>query len=101
VVIPAGEREVQVEFATEYVRTPIVTASVALDFNEDTATEEERAAFSELEETVLSGDLTHIVSRRNARSFTIRLNKEAPVELTFNWVALLAQAAGESTEAAD
>ncbi len=84
-VIKQGEDTVSVTFDNEYADTPVVTASIALDKIND------QVAQKALEDAILNGNLSYVITDRTTQGFTIRLNKPAPEDINFSWVALSVQ----------
>jgi len=81
-VIQQGLDSVQVNFNQEYVNTPVVTASIAMDKTGDSATQQT------LEDTILNNNISYVVTQRTTTGFVIKLNKPAPEDISFSWVAL-------------
>jgi hypothetical protein len=78
-LVKKGAKTVDIIFDRDYIDTPIVSATIAL----------ESASTSEaLEEEIFTNDVRFIVSRKNAHGFTIVLNKPAPNDIGFSWIAL-------------
>jgi hypothetical protein len=84
-VIQQGQDTVQITFDNEYADTPVVTASIALDKTGDDVSQKQ------LEDTILNGNLSYVITQRTTKGFTIRLNKPAPENINFSWVALSVQ----------
>ncbi|HSE56758.1 MAG TPA: hypothetical protein VLB02_01590, partial [Candidatus Paceibacterota bacterium] len=79
-LIKTGDRRAKIEFEHEYVATPVVTAGVTFeteDALDDTAAE---ALFAE--------NVQSLVVEKSAAGFTILLNKPAPRDMRFSWIAL-------------
>ncbi|MCL6096327.1 MAG: hypothetical protein M1444_01410 [Patescibacteria group bacterium] len=81
-VIKKDGDTVQVTFDQEYNSTPIVTASIVFDKVEDNATQKQ------LEDVILNGNITYVITQRTTKGFVVRLNKPTPQDLNFSWVAL-------------
>jgi hypothetical protein len=78
-IVKKGAKMVTVKFDRDYIETPIVSATIAL----------ENASTSEaLEEIIFSSDIRYIVTRKDVHGFTILLNKPAPEDIGFSWIAL-------------
>jgi site-specific recombinase XerD len=84
-VVNKGYQSVNVAFTTEYVNTPIVTASIALDKMTDAT------AAAKLDSAILNGNISYIITNRSSKGFTIKLNQPASNDLSFSWVALSVQ----------
>ncbi|MBI3588890.1 MAG: hypothetical protein HY093_00540, partial [Candidatus Liptonbacteria bacterium] len=78
-VVSQGERKVEVVFDKEYVAQPVVNATISLEDN---------ANATSTEEAIFGNGLNYLVTRKNPKGFTIVLNKPAPTDITFSWVAL-------------
>jgi hypothetical protein len=78
-VIKQGSKTVDVVFDRDYIETPIVSATIAL---------ESASSSPELEQSIFDQDIRFIVSRKNVHGFTIILNKPAPGNMGFSWTAL-------------
>lgn len=89
-IVSKGQDSIDVNFDNEYINTPIVTVSIAMDnINNPTLQKQ-------IEDSILSGNISFIVSNKSTKGFTIRLNKAAPSDLQFSWVALSVQNAKTS-----
>jgi len=89
-LIPQGERRVDVKFEREYIEQPVISATLSLE-EEDIASGSAASStldVTELEETVLKHNITYLVTRKSTKGFTILLNKPAPTDLRFSWIAL-------------
>ncbi len=82
-VIPAGAREVAVEFKSEYLTQPVVTASVTLEEARVDGT-----LMGGIEEVFFADNLQFLVVNKTTRGFTIKLNRAATDEVRFSWIAL-------------
>jgi hypothetical protein len=81
-VIDKGNDFVEVKFNNEYENIPIVTATISLNKDAD------NQAQKNLEEDILKGNFSYIITRKTTKGFIIRLNKEAISDITFSWVAI-------------
>jgi hypothetical protein len=81
-VINKGDKEVEIQFSDEYLNEPIITASIALDKTDDPIKQKE------LEDEVLSGNISYVITNKTTKGFVIKLNKAATDDITFSWVAL-------------
>jgi len=77
-MIKGGAKTVDVVFDREYVEAPIISASIAYA----TTTSEEEI------ELMFEKDVRFIVTKRDAKGFTIRINKNITEDVVFNWIAL-------------
>jgi hypothetical protein len=89
-VVKQGVDTVRINFGQEYVNTPVVTASIALAKTGDNTTQKT------LEDQILNGNLSYVITQRTTKGFVIRLNKPAPEDINFSWVALSVQDAKTS-----
>jgi hypothetical protein len=89
-VIKQGLDTVQVNFNQEYVNTPVVTASIALGKTGDSVSQKT------LEDQILNGNLSYVITQRDTKGFVIKLNKPAPEDINFSWVSLSVQDAKTS-----
>ena len=81
-VIKQGDDKVEVVFGNEYSQIPIVTASIVLDKVGDSVLQKQ------LEDSVLSGGVSYVITQRTTKGFVIKLNKSTDKDLNFSWVAL-------------
>jgi hypothetical protein len=77
-VIKAGQTSVNVNFDNEYQFVPVVTASIALPKTDDT----------KLEDAILSGNISYVITQRTTKGFVIKLNKAVAQDVSFSWVSL-------------
>ncbi|MBX4200195.1 hypothetical protein KW790_01930 [Candidatus Parcubacteria bacterium] len=77
-LIKTGARSVEVVFDRDYVGTPIVGATIALESGSTTDT---------LENAIFDNDIRYIVTKKSVHGFTILLNKPAPGDVGFSWTA--------------
>jgi len=89
-VIKQGQDTVQITFDNEYANTPVVTASIALDKVGDAVVQKQ------LEDAILNGNISYVITQRTTKGFIIRLSKPAAEDLNFSWVALSVQNAKTS-----
>ncbi|MES2216453.1 MAG: tail fiber domain-containing protein [Patescibacteria group bacterium] len=78
-VIKKGAKEVEITFEREYTDAPIVNATLAL---------EEGASAETAADALFANDVRFLVTKKSVHGFTIRLNKVAPEDTTFSWIAL-------------
>jgi hypothetical protein len=79
-LIRAGETSTTVNFAREYLEQPIVNTSISLENN--TSTENINA------EAIFSSGTQYLVANKSTSGFKILINKAAPVDILFSWIAL-------------
>ena len=89
-IVKQGEDTVAVTFDNEYADTPIVTASITLDKLGDSVSQKQ------LEDQILNGNISYVITQRTTQGFIIKLNKPAPEDINFSWVALSVQNAKTS-----
>lgn len=82
-VIRKGAREVRVIFENEYLEQPVVNTSISLGSGAHLAS----AA------VIFEGDVRHVITETDAHGFTILLNKPAPDDISFSWIALAVKGA--------
>ena len=104
-IIRKGEKKVRILFGTEYVKQPIVTVSMTNDVSpllDDEVDKDLKADIALVEkdylDTVFDADVKYIVTEKST-GFTIVLNKKAPADLQFSWVAIAVQRAGTAVSA--
>ena len=85
-IIKEGDRSVRVSFEKPYAMTPIVTTSIVFEAtdNIDQVTAD----------TLLGENITSLVLDKDPTGFTILLNKRAPQNIRFSWIALGVKDAG-------
>jgi hypothetical protein len=77
---------VSINFEKEYVQIPNINISINLEkFGETT---EQKDLQIKLEQDILIGDIRYIVTKSTTKGFEIKLNKNAPVDLKFSWMAI-------------
>jgi hypothetical protein len=79
-VIKQGSKDVQVDFSEPYLEQPIVNATISL--------EDSTSSVGVNVDTILGANLAYLVADKTSNSFKIVLNKPAPVDVTFSWIAL-------------
>ncbi len=84
--VKQGAQEVHITFDREYIDTPIVQAGIAYD---TTSTESrELSTSSTLEDAIFGQDIRYVIVNVSSSGFIIRLNKPAPTDIAFSWIAL-------------
>jgi hypothetical protein len=79
-LVHEGDRDVAITFPDEYATMPVVTADItfeATDNIDDTSADQ-----------LFSAGIQYIVKNKNSKGFTILLNKPAPRNIRFSWIAL-------------
>ena len=94
-VIEKGSRKVQVKFDMPYQYQPIVAITLTNEIspllNEKANADlvgDITAVERDYLEQIFDADMKYIVTEKSPTSFTIILNKAAPVDMHFSWVAL-------------
>ncbi len=79
-VVKEGDKSVRVEFEEPYMVTPVVTASMTFEVtdNIDEVTAED----------LFNQNISSLVVQKDETGFTILLNKTAPQNIRFSWIAL-------------
>jgi hypothetical protein len=84
-IIASGTKEIAVSFESDYLEKPVVQATISL---RATSTNEVDLPVHEREDQIFNEDIRYIVSRVNSHGFVIILNKPAPFDIEFDWLAL-------------
>jgi hypothetical protein len=79
-VIKEGGDRVRVDFENTYAATPVVTASITYE-----ATDNIDATNAK---TIFDQGIQYIVTNKDVSGFTILINKNAPQNIRFSWIAL-------------
>ncbi|MEK7550022.1 MAG: hypothetical protein AAB519_03510, partial [Patescibacteria group bacterium] len=95
-VIKEGQKAVTVSFDDDYTKQPIVSATLTNDRSAlldddsaDAATKADaQAVDQDLADAFFAEDVKYIVSNKSQKGFMIILNKPAPRDLQFSWVAI-------------
>jgi hypothetical protein len=95
-VIAEGQKSVTIVFDTAYAKQPIISVSLTNDVSpladdakkDPVLAKDIEAVEQDAAEAYFESDIRYIVTRKSERGFTILLNKKAPRELEFSWVAL-------------
>lgn len=101
-VIAEGQNSVDIAFDESYAKQPIVSVSLTSNENPlfngaDKGLQNDLEALEkEFVDDYFDRDMKFIVTKKNEKGFTILLNKNAPHELTFSWVALAVNGAKTS-----
>jgi hypothetical protein len=93
-MVQTGAQTVDVTFGREYLAQPIVSASISFEQDADLegADEETRQALQAAAvvqaQAFLSDGVSYAVTNKSKYGFTIVLNKPAPSDVKFSWIAL-------------
>jgi hypothetical protein len=82
--IKTGQNMVDVEFEREYLDQPIVNTSISIN----TSTPNSQMSNTEIAQQIFDSDIRFVVINKSEKGFTIMLNKPAPFEINFSWIAL-------------
>ncbi|MDO8496095.1 MAG: hypothetical protein Q7S43_01435, partial [bacterium] len=78
-VVQKGATYASVSFENAYLNQPVVNAAITIN----------TASASESDEEILfSNDIRHIITNKSTKGFTVKLNKPAPFDIQFSWIAL-------------
>ncbi len=86
-IVKKGVDTVEVKFEQAYSTPPLVNATVNLNEMVSSSADAQLAQ-SFIEQQLLSGDITYIITSRTDKSFIIKLSKPAPVDIPFSWSAV-------------
>ncbi|MEK7148248.1 MAG: hypothetical protein AAB758_03030, partial [Patescibacteria group bacterium] len=81
-LIKRDAKSVDVVFEREYLEQPIVNANISVE-----------ASDSLSEEDIFANNIQYLVTKKTTRGFTIVLNKPAPNDIRFSWIALAVKSA--------
>jgi hypothetical protein len=94
-VVASGTREVFITFEREYIEKPVVQATISFKNTTSTVTSTEGVVtttdwslLESRENAVFDQDIRYIVTRVSSTGFVIKLNKNAPFDIEFDWLAL-------------
>jgi hypothetical protein len=79
-IVKEGDKRVRIDFDQEYVATPVVTANITFEVTDNFDDTSANDLFSQ--------DIRFVVTAKDQKGFTILLNKIAPRNIRFSWVAL-------------
>ena len=79
-VVGAGQDHVNISFTDPYVAQPVVSVTLTLDITNNSGNTTAQAVFA--------NGVTYLVTNKSDNGFTILLNKPAPADVTFSWIAL-------------
>ncbi|MBP6884112.1 MAG: hypothetical protein KBC06_02675 [Candidatus Pacebacteria bacterium] len=79
-IVKEGDKEVRVEFEKPYIMTPAVTASMTFEATDNIDNVSANDLFTH--------DIKFIVLDKDVDGFTILINKRAPQNIRFSWIAL-------------
>jgi len=86
-IISSGDSEVNITFDNPYLEQPIVNASISAD---STTT---AGALDTFAAGIFSQNIQYIITNKSEQGFTILLNKPAPADIQFSWIALAVNSA--------
>jgi len=76
-VVKAGGRKVDVVFEKEYIEQPVVNATISLEEDNDAN-----------DELIFANGINYIITKKSVNGFSIVVNKSAPKDIKFSWIAL-------------
>ncbi len=79
-IVKEGDKRVRIDFDQEYVATPVVTANITFEVTDNFDDTSANDLFNQ--------DIRFVVTAKDQKGFTILLNKIAPRNIRFSWVAL-------------
>jgi hypothetical protein len=82
-LIKEGQDKVDIVFDREYLEQPIVNANISSDRSTTTPD-----FTQELAKSLFENDIRYLVVDKDEKGFSIILNKPAPKNITFSWIAL-------------
>ena len=91
-VVKGGSKNVRVIFDREYIEQPIINASISLN---DSDTNDADV------DSIFNSDIRFIITNKNTKGFTIILNKNAPKDIQFSWIALAVKNAKTASSTID
>lgn len=86
-VMASSTLSVAIAFEREYLEQPVVNASISFEAVE-IASSTENIATSTLEEILFANNISYVITAKSTKGFTILLNKPAPIDINFSWIAL-------------
>jgi hypothetical protein len=87
-VIKKGSQLVEITFDRDYLEAPIITSSLAY-IGSATSSDDDLA------KNVFDNNIQFLITKKNVHGFTIRINKKAPADIAFSWIALAIKDAKE------
>ena len=81
-VIKAGGDKVEVVFDRAYISSPVVSATISFEDTTDSIMTDQEAS------TFFAEGIQLAVTNKTQNKFTIRINKPAPQDIRFSWIAL-------------
>jgi hypothetical protein len=79
-IIKAGDKQVHVNFTQPYAMTPVVTTTMTFETTDNIDNTTANILFSE--------NISSLVINKDPTGFTILINKNAPQNIRFSWIAL-------------
>ncbi|MBI5729301.1 MAG: hypothetical protein HY983_03635, partial [Candidatus Magasanikbacteria bacterium] len=86
VLMVSGTQFADVAFEREYLDQPVVNATISLDATSTTSTVLAAVGLTP-EEAIFASDIRYLITKKSVKGFTILLNKLAPTDIMFNWLA--------------
>jgi len=86
-----GSNYASVSFESEYLNQPVVNVTLSLDKASESlelTTNDLQLTTEEMEKLIFENDIRFIVTEKNTKGFSIKLNKPAPFDIQFSWSAL-------------
>ncbi len=93
VVMSSGTQSADIVFDHQYLSQPAISVVISLEApTTSTATDFTHSAFAtsteELENRIFADDIRYLATNKSVNGFTIKLNKPAPGDIVFSWIAL-------------
>jgi hypothetical protein len=86
VTFASGTRFANITFEHEYLVAPIVNATIALDIT--SSSEHNLDPEGDVERVILQNRVRYLITKKSTKGFTILLDKPAPADLRFSWIAI-------------
>lgn len=86
-IIKANDTSVDITFGQAYLDQPIVNASISQNATSTAG------ALDLFANSVFGSDIRYIITNKSQQGFTILLNKPAPADIQFSWIALAVRSA--------
>lgn len=78
-VVKKDSDQIDIVFEKEYAQSPVISATVT-----------QSADGGPVESEILQGTIRYLVVKKSTKGFTIKINKNAPDDISFSWIALAA-----------
>jgi len=76
-LIKKGAKSVDIIFDREYLEQPVVNANISVEASDFIS-----------EEEIFTNNIQYLITKKTTKGFTIILNKPAPNDIRFSWIAL-------------